>query len=220
MSIALRLKNLILSLTKLKDMLQSFVKRRETEQMVRRVCAEEGATPDQTELIVAVIYAESGMNPKAVNRNRDAKGNILSTDYGIAQFNDFWWIGAGKPIASADEALNNPEKCIRVMYGIVRKPGGIKNWCAFTNGSYLRFYKRSQFGSLIMNSTIFNFNWRDLGMSVVNGVFVGVIGYLATLTNIMDISTSQLFNVVVLAIIGSLAKKFSTDQNGKVFGKI
>ncbi len=71
-----------------------------------------------------------------------------------------------------------------------------------------------------MNSGIFKLNLRDLGMSVLNGVFVAVIAYLATITNVMDIDTGQLLNVAILAVFGSLAKSLTTDKEGKVFGKI
>ena len=111
--------------------------KKQIEAMVRRVCAQEGMNYAQIELIVAVIWAESAMNPKAIGRpNRDG-----TRDYGLCQFNDKWWIGPGKKFASVEEVLNNPEKCVRVMCWRVKQKNGIKDWSAFNNGSYQKFIK-------------------------------------------------------------------------------
>ena len=53
----------------------------QTEEMVRKVAAGYHVDAD---LLVAVIWAESGMNPKAITRNPNGK-----TDYVLCQFNDY-----------------------------------------------------------------------------------------------------------------------------------
>lgn len=119
--------------------------KKEVEAMVRRVCTEEGMNYTQIELIVAVIWAESGMNPKAINR----KNRNGSVDYGLCQFNDArrddlkhdYWIGPGKKFSTPEEVLNDPEKCVRVMCWRVKQKNGIKDWAAFNNGSYLKYLK-------------------------------------------------------------------------------
>jgi hypothetical protein len=119
--------------------------KQELEQMVRRVCQEEGMNYAQTNLIVAVIWAESGMNPRAINR-KNKNGSI---DYGLCQFNDGppndpkrdYSIGPGKKFSTPEEVLNNPEKCVRVMCWRVKQKNGIKDWAAFNNGSYIKYLK-------------------------------------------------------------------------------
>ncbi|MBT9175229.1 MAG: Membrane-bound lytic murein transglycosylase C [candidate division WS2 bacterium] len=96
------------------------------EEMVRRIAREEGVDED---LIVAVIKCESGMNPRAINRNRNG-----TTDYGIAQFNDYWY----RDYITPEEALNNPEKAVRLMCRQFRK-GRANDWICYRTGRYKRF---------------------------------------------------------------------------------
>lgn len=104
---------------------------------VRVICDEEGLKLEQKNLICAVIQAESGFNPKAVNYNKDSTGQVVSTDWGICQINDYYWIGKGT-FPSAEYVLNNPERCVRWM--IARfKEGKITLWSAYVNGSYKKY---------------------------------------------------------------------------------
>ena len=63
--------------------LQTELEKRKMEEMARRVCKETGLTKPQEDALVATLWCESDMNPKAVNKNRNG-----SIDLGIAQFND------------------------------------------------------------------------------------------------------------------------------------
>lgn len=100
---------------------------------VRVICDEEGLTLEQKNLITAVISCESGFRVNAINGNKDG-----TTDYGICQYNSYWYIGKGKPIASIDEALNNPEKCVRVMIKQFKK-GQLKDWICYRHGLYKKY---------------------------------------------------------------------------------
>lgn len=102
---------------------------------VRVICDEEGLSVADKNTLCSVISCESGFNTQAKNENKDTSGKVVSTDYGICQFNDFYYIGSGKPIASVDEALNNPEKCVRVMIQQF-KAGNLKHWVCFSSGKY------------------------------------------------------------------------------------
>lgn len=84
------------------------------------------------DLLCAVLQEESGFNIKAKHQNKDKYNSV---DYGICQYNSHWYIGEGKPIASIDEALNNPEKCIRVFIKQYKK-GRLIDWWAYKNQSY------------------------------------------------------------------------------------
>lgn len=100
-----------------------------TERMVREVAAGEGLTTDKINLMVAVIWAESGMNPDAKNKNKDG-----STDWGLCQFNDYWSAGQITPF----EALNNPEMAARLMAKEI-KAGRLWRWIGYTSGAYKKF---------------------------------------------------------------------------------
>ena len=100
---------------------------------VRVIADEEKLTVGQKNTMCATIGAESGWNPKAVNYNKK-NGKIVSTDYGICQWNDYYH---GKEI-SPDEALNNPEKAVRLMCTYWKR--GQRNlWIGYINGSYKKF---------------------------------------------------------------------------------
>ena len=85
------------------------------------------------DLLCAVIQSESAFNPNATHKNNDG-----STDYGICQINNKFWIGAGKYFADADEVLRLPEKSVRFMCEQF-KAGNLKYWYGYTNGSYKKF---------------------------------------------------------------------------------
>jgi len=107
--------------------------RQECIESFYKICKEEGVNADDTELLRKVINCESGFNPKAKLVNKNG-----TTDWGICQYNDYWYIGEGKPIASVDEAVNNPEKCIRVMIQQFRA-GRLKDWVCYSAGKYLNY---------------------------------------------------------------------------------
>jgi len=108
------------------------IKKLKTELMVRRICEEEGLSIDQTELIVAVINCESGMDTEAKNVNLNG-----SVDFGLCQFNNIWYWEKER-IIHPDVALNNPEKAVRVMIEQYKK-GRIKDWVCFKTGLYRRY---------------------------------------------------------------------------------
>lgn len=106
---------------------------KEALQSTRLICDELGLSVDEKNLICQVINCESGFNINAKNKNGDG-----TTDYGIIQANEYWYIGKGRPLASVDEALNNPEKCVRIM--IQRyKEGGLKDWICYKKGLYKKY---------------------------------------------------------------------------------
>ena len=82
---------------------------------VRVICDEEGLTVAQKNTLCETVKCESGFNPLAKHENKNAKGVITSTDWGICQINDYWHIGPNKSFPSVEYVLNNPEACIRWM---------------------------------------------------------------------------------------------------------
>mgnify|MGYP001602480075 CR=1 FL=1 len=105
--------------------------------MVERICEEEGI-PQETKIICAVIQVESGFDPRAKNENKNSQGRVVSTDWGIAQINDYYWIGSNKTFPSVEYVLENPEKCVRWM--VKQWKLGHQNWwIAYKNGSYKKY---------------------------------------------------------------------------------
>ena len=105
---------------------------------VRVLCDELGLTVAEKNLICQVIQCESGFRTDAKNENKDKNGKILSTDWGICQMNDYWYIGKNRPIATIREAIENPEKCVRIM--IKRyKEGGLRDWVCYLKGMYKNY---------------------------------------------------------------------------------
>ncbi|ELG3704707.1 lytic transglycosylase domain-containing protein [Escherichia coli] len=68
-------------------------------------------------LLMAIAQQESGMNPTAVNANKNKSGKAVSYDYGVMQVNSKHipkLMGMGI-IKSKDDLLNNP--CLNVQIG-------------------------------------------------------------------------------------------------------
>lgn len=101
---------------------------------VRVMCDEAGLSVDDKNLICQVISCESGFKKGALG----APNHDGTRDYGICQMNSYWYIGKGKPIASIDEALNDPEKCVRVMLQRF-KQGGLRDWECYKREFYKKF---------------------------------------------------------------------------------
>ena len=114
------------------NIIPEIIRRLKNEVMVMRICEEEGLSKKETELIVAVIKAESGMDDRAINHNPNG-----TTDYGLCQFNDLYYWKREK-IIHPDVALNNPEKAVRVMIQQYKK-GRLNDWICYRHGLYRRF---------------------------------------------------------------------------------
>ena len=85
------------------------------------------AFPENPEIMIAIAKAESGMNPQAVNHNRNG-----SIDTGLFQVNS---------VHGYDGLLLfDPEKNIEAAREIYEKQG-ITAWASFNNGSYQKFLK-------------------------------------------------------------------------------
>lgn len=83
------------------------------------------AFPENPAIMIAIARAESGMNPKAVNKNTNG-----SVDLGLLQINS---------IHGYDElSLFDAEKNIKAAREIYDKQG-IQAWTSFNNGSYKKF---------------------------------------------------------------------------------
>jgi len=100
----------------------------------RVICDEVGLSVNEKNMLAKVLNCESGFNVKAVHKNNDARKTI---DYGIAQFNDYWY----KNLITPDEALNDPEKAVRLFISEYRS-GRLKNWVCYKSKKYLNFQSK------------------------------------------------------------------------------
>lgn len=78
-------------------------------------------------LVLAIMKAESGCNPNAVNYNTNG-----TKDTGLMQLNSAYW-----------KQTMDPEENIAEAYRIYTRWGNTFNaWCAYTNGSYLKYLSK------------------------------------------------------------------------------
>jgi hypothetical protein len=84
-------------------------------------------------LMYAIMMAESGGNPKAINYKDKHKG--CNNSYGLMQIGCVW---LGKYGLTIDNVLD-PSTNIRTSYEIY-KVQGLRAWGAYTSGSYKKFY--------------------------------------------------------------------------------
>ena len=107
---------------------------------VRVICDEEKLTLQEKNLICAVIQQESNFNNKATCKNKNKRGEITSTDWGICQINDTkgWHIGKGLAFSSVEYLLEHPEEAVRYMIRMY-KAGKLKLWVAFSSSAYKKF---------------------------------------------------------------------------------
>ena len=106
--------------------LQTIVQKLTMEKMVRETATRHGV---DVEMLVAVIKAESGMNPNAVTRNKNG-----TTDFGLCQFNDYWY----RDLITPSVALHDPQAAVDLMCTMWRQ-GRQSDWIAYRNKSYLKF---------------------------------------------------------------------------------
>ena len=99
----------------------------------RTICDKIGLSVNEKNMLAKVLNCESGFDIKAVRKNKNG-----TTDYSICQFNDYWWIGEGKPFSSPQDVFDNPEKQVRILIEEYKK-GNLKWWICYKNGRYQNF---------------------------------------------------------------------------------
>ncbi len=95
----------------------------------------------EKDLLCACIQQESGFDTRAIGKpNKNG-----TRDFGLCQYNDgknkqgiAYWIGQGADFKDIDEALDDPEKNVRVMVREYKK-GNLKYWSSFSTGAYKRY---------------------------------------------------------------------------------
>lgn len=107
----------------------------------RVLCDLSGLTVDEKNIICACLYQESTFlnyysNGQAVkHENLNPAGVLLSTDWGIAQINDYWHVKKYADFPSAEYILANPDKAVQFMIDAY-KNGGLGQWVSYSSGAY------------------------------------------------------------------------------------
>lgn len=116
---------------------------------VRVICDEEGLPLERNilvngkfylpkDIICACIQQESQFDNNAICRNRNKAGKVVSSDWGIAQVNDYYHIGIGKEFPSVSYVVNNPDKAVRWMVEMY-KAGKLGLWVSYSSGAYKKW---------------------------------------------------------------------------------
>lgn len=107
----------------------------------RVICDRVGLTVEQKNILCACVWQESQFKNSAINKNKNSKGVVTSTDWGIGQVNDYFHCGKGKTFPSVEYVLSNPDKVIEWMAGVLKSTGKLQPWVSYTSGAYLRWLK-------------------------------------------------------------------------------
>ena len=118
----------------------TLAERRAMYSLAKKICMEEKLSAVLTRHLLATIWGESGWNQYCLNTsNRNG-----TTDYGLCQFNNGklngvpLWIGKGAAFKDAQEVIDSPEKCLRVMAREFKRDHAFY-WIAYKNGSYKKY---------------------------------------------------------------------------------
>jgi hypothetical protein len=104
----------------------------------RVLCDAAGLTLEEKNLICACIFQESRFKNTAKGVNRGPNGEVLSTDWGLCQINDYYHIGKNKDFPSVDYVLQNPDKVVQWMISMY-KHGLLKQWVSYSSKAYLKW---------------------------------------------------------------------------------
>lgn len=110
-----------------------------TLKMCQQICKDKKLTPFQTAEMLATLMFEAGFNNTLTNKNKNAKGVVTSTDWGLCQINDYWHIGKNKSFPSVEYVLANPDKVVMWMADMW-KAGKGKLWVAYSGGYYKKYF--------------------------------------------------------------------------------
>ncbi len=98
----------------------------------RMLCDDAHLSISEKNLLCSVLQCESGFNVNAINHNKDG-----TTDYGICQYNSYWYIEKMKLITQ-EQAMHDPEFACKLF--IQRyKQGFLKDWVCYSSGNYKNY---------------------------------------------------------------------------------
>lgn len=106
----------------------------------REICKEIGLSAQLTQELIYTVQGESGWNSHCININTNGSG-----DYGIAQLNSDYYLVYNN--MTPQEALDNPEKCLRIMAQAFKNGRSIdwiahqhiSRWTGYTDTDLINF---------------------------------------------------------------------------------
>lgn len=111
---------------------------------VRVLCDKAKLSVADKNIICACIYQESeffNILPSGLpvtHKNMNAASELLSTDWGIAQINDYWHVKATPDFPSAEYIVAHPEEAVGYMIRCY-KAGNIDLWSSYVSGAYKKW---------------------------------------------------------------------------------
>ena len=135
---------------------------------VAGMLAQRGLSQDEAVTMTAIMMAESGGRPDAINNNR----NTGDLSYGLFQINMIDGLGPARMrqfnLASYDD-LKDPNKNIDAAIQIMRS-SGLSTWGAYSNGSYKKYLDQAKKAVMQSQVSLGSSPWRqgqNLNASVI-----------------------------------------------------
>lgn len=109
-------------------------KRSEMLWMCREIAERKKMPSSMMPLFLATLECEADFNNELIHENKK-NGRVCSTDYYIAQINDYYHIGAGKTFPSVQYVHDNPDKVVEWMADMFLC-GKAKLWICYRDGYF------------------------------------------------------------------------------------
>lgn len=111
----------------------------------RVLCDQAGLTLAEKNDICACLYQESELfnvfpNGHPVTNHNMRNGQVVSTDWGIAQINDYWHVKRYADFKSSDDIIAHPEKAVGMMIHAIQN-GTLTQWVSYSSGAYKQWLK-------------------------------------------------------------------------------
>lgn len=106
----------------------------QTNEEILRVTAKGmGLTDRQTDQLVCIAKAESGIRNEAVGLNKDKSGKVWSKDYGMLQINDYYHTKKLKDLGEKEDPALFHNPFINAKIGVrIYKEGGPSKWSVYS----------------------------------------------------------------------------------------
>lgn len=126
------------------DVLTTWDTQKNNYHNARVLCDLSFLTVEEKNLICACLYQESELynylpnGQPVTHQNKSVNGVLLSTDWGIAQINDYWHVEKYPDFSSSTDIMANPQKAVQFMIDAY-KNGGLNQWVSYSSGAYQKW---------------------------------------------------------------------------------
>lgn len=162
-----------------------------------------GFSPKATIVMMAIVMAESGGDPKAHNYNPRTGDD----SYGLAQINMLGALGPDRrkryQLASNDQLLD-PATNLRVAYELSGRGSNFSPWSTFKSGAYKQYLPKSSGGILDQAGDAFGDAVGDAKGAVVDPVVGAVAGMFGAAVDPFVQGLKRL-SVIGIVVLGGVA---------------